>query len=682
MKPRKLVFKFSPVIERINHRISGGIKESDMGNHHKAQVWVGTGSCFQSDGALLHCFCFLEPNSLYSNGSRPVVLRFPLQLGYALQSKFYMTWLKYIQLALAVMISCFATIASVEPEASDCPQVYAKIAPRRGEIEVPILQSNGEDPLLRELADLVYPNGDPASVLPFKDRDSALMLFDEIDAYNAGQYLRSKGLNVSSLSPENQQFLLTALKRRGFAQHDWESWNNSRNPDSIHSQLLARNINASPGLLDRAIAFATSNDTRPGIRAFPARKPGEPGYINPENLPGATALVIPGNPNIAADGVVEYAHGRVNTLLKRPEGMRVAPGTVFLSDIHAGRPDGEEANFLRVIDVLSRNPPSRLVLGGDLIDAPSFGRQMNRINEALGKLGELKTPIDSTALRKIYDELSYVEQHMLERIEALRRERAELASDPSRFPIAKELSITETEFLRRSRFQELLQFVKDKLPDTKIIFQFGNHDLARRSLLESRPMASDFKIGETIIPVTLIPKIELTSKATLPENWLDRFRQDLRVQLGRQLKGRFSAAEHGRKMEEFDRLDPSKILEIARRYYLIKGQSSKPEEMTKFPYYWEAAGKKLAANLESMGIEVSGVRSDKYFSLKLNDSDPSEVLIAHEPQENGPNINRIYSWKPTVLGGQSRFPANTRAIIAFDQHTSGTIVMEIDGKPV
>ncbi len=133
-------------------------------------------------------------------------------------------------------------------------------------------------------------------------------------------------------------------------------------------------------------------------------------------------------------------------------------------------------------------------------------------------------------------------------------------------------------------------------------------------------------------------------------------------------------------------------------FYQVKG--SKVEDLHKFAYYDEVAGERIQRILERAGgIKPIGKRSDKYFELELDNphydanyqagySDPRakdrkiKVLLIHEPQEKGPNANRIWRDKEVISGEGTTWPNDVRLVIAFDQHTAGSVVIDVNGRPV
>lgn len=562
-----------------------------------------------------------------------------------------------IYLFTLILLATMGGAGAAVDDPQACPAGYMALA--RVQVEDhPVLLARESAALDAELAGQIYPGGDPGSLLPAHQRNRALPLFDRLDVYNAMQFLGGRGLSLASLTSSQRRFLSDVLQRRGYGRYDWGQW------DEVSRELTDLDLGISASDVDRAVAHATSLDVRPGIRVVPASRPGSKDYVNPEFVPNGPTLIIPSNPDVQGDGVGKTVAESVRRLLTRDG--NTAPGMVLLADLHVGRAGGEEANFRAMVRELARNPPSRILIGGDLIDAPAFARFVDRLNGILEDSSAV-----SAALKRA--ELSETERILFDKMVALR----------SKLNKEGKLSPAEVRYLRRMRFEELLGYLREHLPHrdekgnvlTEIVFQFGNHDLTRHAQLPRKVGTPVKRFGVELDRMDT-PPIPLDRRGRLPEGWHEKFRADFAEVLEKKLKG----DELGSALATLKGYSPTEVLGLAREFYAIKGQASKFQELSHFPYYSESEGRALAGMLGKLDVGVTGLRSDQYFHLDL--ADGSQLLFAHEPQENGANINRIYAEKPAVSGGQTRFPRSARAVVAFDQHSAGTIIMDVDGRPV
>ncbi len=557
--------------------------------------------------------------------------------------------------------------------------------------------------------------GSPASFVPAEIREDALPIFDRIDVANAVDALGGEG----HFTPEQLNVLRPLLRARAHGEFGWNEWNAKES--TVTRALEAAGLKLTRGDIDRAVTKATALDMRPGLRIIPPRHPGEKGYIDPELVPNAPTIFIKGNPVVRPEVEGSLTALEVQRLLTKAEGAKTAEGILALSDIHAGRPMNEEANLREVMAQVRQNPPATLIVGGDIIDAPSFGGLVGRINAAL------TDPAKRAAMAP-------KEAALLEKV---------LRGRQGKGPLSK----AEVESVRRMRMTELVGIMATALPETNIIVQWGNHDLPRLDKVPRKAAPSASVAGFTL-EAKDVPEIALTEGGTLP-TWADHFKRDLLAtmkkggateeQLDQVRKMRANTVTEaatkleiaGFKLTEGElpkvsrnaegkptevwvedfraglyeamkgkgatpqqllavkKMPPELVVQEAQKFYEVKGQIDKVGEMTAFSYYDLKAADGIQTELGAAFPNVSflGRRSDKYFTLTVGTKEnPITILLTHEPQESGPNINRIYKEKPTVYGGQTSWPEAKRLVVlAFDQHAGGSVIGEIerkDGDPI
>lgn len=530
--------------------------------------------------------------------------------------------------------------------------------------------------LIDPLAAAHYGGREPRDCVDAGSRDQVIPFFDGVDLVNAYSLLPRGEVN-----DDQRSLLLRILANRAYGRYGSE-WGGD-----IPRQLREAGLRITPADIDRAITEATSLDARPGIRVMVPHAPGEPGYIDPERVPNGPLLILQGNP-ILSGATSRAVRHRVEQLTRLEDGRRTTDAVMFLSDIHAGRPGGEERAFLETLDQLARNPPKMLVIGGDLIDAPNFNQRFDQLLTGYrwNRDGTRGDPLTVAQLADVEAALSPSERNELNLIR-MRRQIGNLRVGligGARF--GERMSTVEIEALRDARFERYARLLREKLPDTDIRFQLGNHDLPRLATLPRRTDVRSKRIpelGNLEVSTDLLPDVPLADgRLGANTSWQSAFRERFAANL-RAVSP--AAADRVLRMPE------QQLKNLMKDFYLLKGD--KFDDLHRFAYFDEAAGERVQAILAGHGIRPIGKRSDKYFELEIPNPDYVEgvspasarftkVLLVHEPQDKGPNANRIWKDKAVVSGGRTDWPPGTRVVVAFDQHAAGTVAFQWDGNPV
>lgn len=501
-----------------------------------------------------------------------------------------------------------------------------------------------------------YDGKDPQEFVREENGINAISLFDRKDLYLCLELLEAE----KHLPTGQVEQLKSVIYKRAYGEYTWETWgtlgenNGTAQPDSM-SEILQ---SIPKDRIDLAIAKATSVHARAGIRVMLARKEGKPGYINPELVPSGPVLFIKGNPLQDPEVETPFFKREVEMLLKVPEGSRTSRAALFLSDIHLKRGKDSIAHFETAITTLAKTPPQRLIIGGDIIDAPGVLGMRTRINQALRNPGDLSNP------GEVFASLEKDEQDLF------------MSVYLSRLGSHLKGEMTSAEFLavRRQMIIDRIDFMRKKLPNTKISLLLGNHDMPRLDgALPMRPKATSREMFGVLLELKDVPAI-IIKDGLLSRQWLDTFRRGLREVL--ETKG---ASEQG--LRNFDSLEDAHVLRLARMFFPIKGE--KLEQLHEFFYYDENWAHQLQLDLECLGVEALNKRCDKYYEKDLGTVDtPQRALLSHQPLESGDNLNRVVREKPLVSGGQTKWPDGTRLVIAFDQHVACSVIMERDGSAV
>ncbi len=484
-----------------------------------------------------------------------------------------------------------------------------------------------------------YSGRDHVALAPPDAKANALPIFDSIDVLNGIHALDLTG----KLTPAQQALLSDLLRARAHGKYDWKQWS----LDKLDPNGVLKPLGLTEQRLDAALVDATTLETREGVRILPVRKEGEKGYISPGNVPSGPMLFFQGNKPVQ-EKTTELVNLAVQRLFTPLEGEKTGGGIMFLSDVHAGRATGEEGNFLAMADVLANHPPKKIIFGGDLLDAPSTGRLLELMNEVIA--GKKESSLMGESDRNIFNEII-----------------AERGGTRKGEP----LSYPEQNLYRAKKFKFLLDYLSSKVPNTEIIIQFGNHDLARLSTLPRRKGSANGEIFGVGVAVTEIPQIALNDKGMLPKDWDKHFKADLQKVLV--AKGAKPVV-----FAQLARATPEEMVELARQFYELKGLNKNPQELSEFNYYDEKAADFIRDYIkDNKQLSFLGRRSDKYFKLNVGTAEkPVYIMVTHEPQDSGPNMDRVDPAKPSVFGGQTKWEDNIRAVVNFDRHAAATIASQ------